>query len=175
MARLLEWLRTVVIAICLTYAIRLLLVQAYHSGDDVEHLIYDVVGGDRYMVLKIASIVQTPLRGELVITDSPESNYEIISRVIGLPGERLDIIDGEVRVNGAALKEDYLLSQLPYNYTVQIPAGEYFLMADSRADGATLGATSISWGTVPARQIEGKAWVRFWPPSRIGFFKRPQY
>ncbi len=98
-------------------------------------------------------------RGDLVVFKHPlEPERDYIKRVIGLPGDTVEIRGGYVFVNGERLAEPYvdpLYRTREYVSARRIPQGEYFLMGDHRCDSAD----SRSWGTVPAHLVKGRAFL----------------
>lgn len=103
-------------------------------------------------------------RGDIVVfwfPDDPSKSY--IKRVIGLPGDTVEVRDGVVRVNGSELDEPYLdkkLSLSPRSQApVQVKPGYYFVMGDNRDNSSD----SRTWGLVPKKYVYGKALFRYWP------------
>jgi signal peptidase I len=103
-------------------------------------------------------------RGDIVVfwfPDDPSKSY--IKRVIGLPGDTVEMHEGHVRVNGRDLEETYLDPHLNMNpYTRQptyVKPGYYFVMGDNRDNSSD----SRIWGLVPKKYIYGKALFRYWP------------
>ena len=98
-----------------------------------------------------------------------ESSATYIKRVVGLPGDRIAVVNGHVIRNGVREKDPYILQcggapecNLPKPITV--PPGEYFMMGDNRGDSDD----SRFWGPIPASWIIGVAFFTYWPPDRIG-------
>ena len=105
-------------------------------------------------------------RGDIVVfwfPDDPSKSY--IKRVIGLPGETVEMRDGTVRINGRELREKYLDPQFNVSRHSQPPtpvkANYYFVMGDNRDNSSD----SRAWGLVPKKYIYGKALFRYWPLS----------
>ena len=98
----------------------------------------------------------------------PEGSRDLVKRVIGLPGETLEVRADGVYVNGAKLNEPWLQGRSagggPSYAARVIPPDFYFVMGDNRANSSD----SRSFGPVPRSQIVGRAIFRVWPPSRIG-------
>lgn len=115
-------------------------------------------------------------RGDIVVfwyPNDPDKSY--VKRVIGLPGEIIEIRNGKVFVDGKELKEDYLDSE--YNQTLpsapskKVDEHHYFVMGDNRDNSSD----SRYWGLVPEKYIYGKAFFRYWKPSEIGFLEHGEY
>jgi len=123
--------------------------------------------GERIFVNKLVYYHWPKLeRGDIVVfwfPDDPDKSY--IKRVIGLPGELVDVREGRIRVNGQELNEPYLdpqlnLARLNHPPTV-IKPHYYFVMGDNRDHSSD----SRFWGLVPEKYIYGKALLRYWPLS----------
>jgi len=129
--------------------------------------------GECIMVNKVCYRSSGPQRGEVIIFDPPfSSEYPFIKRVIGLPGETVEIEDGKVSINGTPLNEEYIMA--PPNYTMpvtEVPENEYFVLGDNRNNSTD---SSKGW-TVPQDNIIGKAWFTYWPPSKLGIVKHYSY
>jgi signal peptidase I len=129
--------------------------------------------GECIMVNKVCYRSSGPQRGDVVIFDPPfDSEYPFIKRVIGLPGETVEIEDGKVSINGTPLNEEYIMA--PPNYTMpvtEVPENEYFVLGDNRNNSTD---SSKGW-TVPQDNIIGKAWFTYWPPSKLGIVKHYSY
>jgi signal peptidase I len=129
--------------------------------------------GECIMVNKVCYRSSGPQRGEVIIFDPPfDSEYPFIKRVIGLPGETVEIKDGKVSINGTPLEEEYIMA--PPNYTMpttEVPKNEYFVLGDNRNNSTD---SSKGW-TVPRDNIIGKAWFIYWPPSKLRLAKHYNY
>lgn len=112
--------------------------------------------------------VHPPERGEVVVFRFPKDpTRDFVKRVIGVPGDRVEIHNGTVFVNGQALKEPYLTSHDHSNMNqVFLGEGQYFVLGDNRAGSND----SRNWGTVPTENFLGKVWIIYWPLSRWGVF-----
>jgi signal peptidase I len=107
--------------------------------------------------------IHPPHRGEVIVFHFPEDpTRDFVKRVIGVPGDRVRIRDGEVFLNGSKLDEPYLTAK--GNSTtdmVELEEGEYFVLGDNRRGSND----SRNWGPVPEKNILGKVWLVYWPPS----------
>ena len=167
-------LREVVITVLIAVAIFALLrltVQSYTVV--MSSMLPNFQEGDCIMVSKVAYRSSDPQRGQVVIFSPPfDSPHPYIKRIIGLPGETVEIKDETVFVNGIALVEEYTME--PPNYTMaatQVPEDEYFVLGDNRNNSND---SHTGW-TVPRDRIIGKAWFLYWPPGRWGVVKHYAY
>ncbi|MCB8985193.1 MAG: signal peptidase I [Ardenticatenaceae bacterium] len=122
----------------------------------------------RLIVEKVSYRLITPKRGDVVVVAVPDSPVPLIKRVVGLPGETVEIRDNQVLVNGRALAEPYLPPLWQVNYPpTQIPDHSVFVMGDNRP----VSRDSRSFGPVAIDQIRGHAWVRYWPLTEAGIIR----
>ena len=129
---------------------------------------------DRLMIEKISYLFNSPERGDIIVFQAPEealviagsaTNDAYLKRVIGLPGETVEVIDGKVLINGKIIRESYIKSPPDYTWGPNVvPENQYLVLGDNR-NGSLDGHV---WGFLPDETIIGKAAVRFWPPNRIG-------
>lgn len=121
-----------------------------------------------------------PERGDVVVFEYPRNLEEdYIKRVIGLPGETIEIRDGQVFVNGHRLDEDYLGGASTFcsgsnrcNYdAIVVPPGELFVMGDNRANSSD----SREWDTLSLHRVIGQAWVLYYPFEDWGVIPSESY
>lgn len=110
---------------------------------------------------------RTPKRGDVVVFDYPEDpERQFVKRIIGEPGDRVQIEGGQVTVNGKRLDESYLRGISTSNmHPIRLDGEEYFVMGDNRSGSQD----SRHWGPLPADHIIGKVWAIYWPRSAWGF------
>jgi signal peptidase I len=104
------------------------------------------------------------------VAQSQQSSETFIKRVVGLPGDRISIVNGHVIRNGKPEKDSYIVpcagdGSCNFRGTITIPKGDYYMMGDNRPDSED----SRFWGPVPKAWIIGKAFFTYWPPNRVGF------
>ena len=115
-------------------------------------------------------------RGDIVVFWYPkEPDKSYVKRVIGLPGETVEVRGGKVFIDGQMLSEEYLDYEhnqaLPTFSAKRVDDHYYFVMGDNRDNSSD----SRYWGLVPEKYIYGKAFFRYWKPSEIGFIEHGTY
>lgn len=109
-----------------------------------------------------------PQRGDVVVFKPPIGNEtDFVKRVIGIPGDIIDIDGADVYVNGE--KTEYVdepTSRRREDYPLVVPEDMYFVLGDNRSASND----SRNWGFVSADSIEGRAWIAYWPLSELKFF-----
>lgn len=126
---------------------------------------------ERILVNKFIYRIQGIERGDVVVFYYPrDPSVSYIKRVIGLPGDRVEVHAGSVYVNGAAIEEPYLLSEFRGRYDMPettVERGHYFVMGDHRSSSMD----SRSFGSVPEKYIYGKAALCVWPIAKTGLVR----
>lgn len=168
-----QWgnIKVLIIALVVALVVRVFIAEPRYipsnSMDPTLHI------GDRLIVDKVSYHWQDPHRGDIVVFMPPPQLAELgygngqafIKRVIGEPGHRVQVAHGQVLLDGAPLAEPYILEPPQYEMVpVNVPAGSVFVMGDNRNDSND----SHVWGVLPQQNIIGRAWLRFWPLSRLG-------
>jgi len=170
-----EFLDSALLALVLVFfLIRPFLLQAYYIPSD--SMLPALHRGDRIIVLKFTYRLREPKRKEIVVFRAPPAaahgdKKDFIKRVMGLGGETIAVRynnksgHNQLFVNGKPVKEPYLREPMAYEYPpTRVPRAMLFVMGDNRNDSND----SHKWGFLPRRNLEGKAVLRFWPPSRLG-------
>lgn len=124
--------------------------------------------GERLLGNKFIYRFERPLRGDIVVFRFPPNPRKIfIKRVIGVPGDIVEIRDGKVYVNGRKLDEPYVANTPHGDFPPQrVPEGCVFVLGDNRDESND----SRFWGDLPIKYIQAKAWLRYWPPDRLEIF-----
>lgn len=173
-----EFLLTVLVAFALVFGfVRPVVAQSFFiPSASMEPTLHGCTGceNDRILVNKFIYDFTTPKRGDIVVFKSVEGhNDDLIKRVVGLPGDKIEIRDrGTLYINGKPQKEPYVVNDpcvQDYPKTcsfgpVTVPKDHYFMMGDNRANSLD----SRFFGAVPEENLIGEEFFRFWPPNRIG-------
>ncbi|MGL5082580.1 MAG: signal peptidase I [Microcoleaceae cyanobacterium] len=166
-----EGLKTVGLSIVLALGIRTFVAEARYIPSGSMEPTLEV--NDRLIIDKLGYRFKEPNRGDIVVFSPPDqlkSQYKdaFIKRIIGLPGDTVEVKGGTVYVNGEALPEDYI-AELPHEdwppagIENVVPADSYLVMGDNRNNSYD----SRKWGYVPRENIIGRAILRFWPINRM--------
>jgi signal peptidase I len=164
--------KTIFLSIFLAVGIQSFVARSYYipSGSMLPTLQIN----DRLIVDKLSYRFSNPVRGDIVVFDPPAKlgfKDAFIKRVIGLPGDRVEVKNGKVYVNDKALSEKYIEEAPNYTWSSTsltpdgiVPEGHYLVLGDNRNNSYD----GHYWGFIPKDRIVGKAVVRFWPIDRAG-------
>ncbi len=162
-----EWydlLETIIFAFILAFIIKSFILQI--SYIPTGSMIPTLNEREAVLVLRVPYYFREPKRGEIIIFKYPEDpTKEYVKRLIGLPGDKIEIKNGVVYVNGNPLEEPYVQNKTSDNYgPITVPQNSYFVLGDNRP----VSVDSRYWGFVPKKNLVGKAVFRLWPPQRVG-------
>lgn len=127
--------------------------------------------GDRIFVNRFVYKLSKPKCGDIAVFIYPADNKrDFIKRVIGLPGETMEIINGHILVNGKFVKSPSFIPNNIYYSTgkygsrkIHVPENSYFVLGDNSGNSKD----SRYWGFVPSENLKGKAFLIYWPIRRI--------
>ena len=165
-----EMLETMVPAVAIALVINLFLAQATRVyGQSMEPNLHT---DQRLVVEKISYSrwwhLRGPQRGDVVVLRVDQDSELLIKRVIGLPGDRVEIRGGQVFINGRRLSEPYLTQPTYGDYgPVDVPPLHIFVLGDNRG----FSNDSRTFGPIPLEQVVGRAWFSYWPPDQMGWVK----
>lgn len=161
--------QTLIFALILTFVLRTYVVEAREIPTGSMQPTLEI--GDKLMVEKITYRFAEIKRGDIVVFAPPpeaqdeDIKLDWIKRVIGLPGDTIEVSHGKVFVNGDPQNEPYIAQEPAYVFSpVVVPEGTVFVMGDNRNNSRD----STEWGVLPAANIKGRAFLRFWPWDRLG-------
>ena len=122
-------------------------------------------GGDVVLVYDLAyALGNAPQRGDIVECTFPERSGRYVKRLIGLPGDRIEIRENCVYINGEYLSESYV-SSVAEDYAIQLGADDYFVLGDNRADSYDSRAADM--GTLKQENIHGRVLMKIAPLRKI--------
>ncbi len=176
---LFEVIKITVITLAIILPIRYFLMQPFFvkgasmepSFDDGQYLIID----------ELSYRFREPARGEVVVFRYPiDPTQYYIKRIVGLPGETVEIVEGHVKIFNAEHPLGFVLDETNYlpaniatynNVKKELGQSDYFVLGDNRSASYD----SRSWGVLPRANITGRVWLRAWPPQTAKVFAEPQY
>jgi signal peptidase I len=181
-AMLKEWIESLIVALLLAMVIRTFVVQAFRIPTGSMRM--TLIEGDIILVNKFlygAKVpftdlrlpkVRAPKRGDVVVFIYPENpKKDFIKRLVGLPGDVVEIKNGTLYVNDSPVLEPPFTAHYYYNrgnfgaeeQKIIVPADSYYMLGDNSASSQD----SRYWGFVPAKNVLGKAILIYWPLNRI--------
>jgi signal peptidase I len=183
-----EWIAVIGGALVVALVIKTFLIQAFYIPSGSMEPTLDI--GDRVLVNKLSYRLHDVNRGDLVVFEANEGHgdcgqpvseaaanaaetgiKDLIKRVIALPGETIDLQDNHVVIDGRVLEEPYIAEGVvtaptgSIEFPFEVPEGCVFVMGDNRTDSRD----SRIFGPIDEDQIVGRAFIRVWPLSQIGF------
>ncbi len=170
-SQLRELIETVGSAVIIAALIMIFIARAYTvNGDSMLPTLHH---GERLLIDKISYRFIEPSRGEIIVFKNPSNTREqFVKRVIGLPGDKVAIIQGVVYINDQPIEEDYTLAPARIGFAPQIvPEGTYFVLGDNRNNSEDSRFSRV--GFLPRELIVGRAVWRYWPLNQIDLMLRP--
>ncbi len=164
---LLETLQTILLALVLY-----LLIDSVVARVRVENISMKptLQPGEFILVNKLAYRVGSLGHGDIIVFHYPlNPSEDYIKRVIGLPGDTVDVRGGTVYVNGQGLDENYIAAKPTYDGEWKVPQNAVFVLGDNRNQSSD----SHSWGFVPLQNIVGRAMVIYWPLDNLKVLNEP--
>ena len=173
-----DTIKIIVISLIIIIGIRSFVMQPFFvNGQSMEPNFHD---GDYLIVNEIGYRLDDPKRGDVVIFHYPNDPSQFfIKRIIGLPGEKIEIKNNEITIynkehsDGFTLDEVYIPRSaiISKDYSQELKNDEYYVLGDNRAASSD----SRVWGVLEKHYIVGKAWVRAWPFNNFSVFEGVEY
>lgn len=158
---------TLILSVILFAAINTVTARIRVDGASMEPTLHS---GEFVIVNKLAYRLGRPTVGDVIVFHFPrDPDQEYIKRVIGLPGDQVEIKDGQVSVNGQPLVEQYIAASPAYESSWEVPGDSLFVLGDNRNNSSD----SHNWGPVPMDYVVGKAIFVYWPPTEWGVVDHP--
>lgn len=174
-----ETIKIIIVSLAIIIPVRYYLIQPFFvRGASMEPTFEN---SDYILIDEITYQFRSPKRGEVVVFRSPENSSQFfIKRIVGLPGETVQIKSDRVTIFSSSNTAGILLDESPYlaanqetkgNLSVKLDDNEYFVMGDNRLQSSD----SRRWGALGKNMITGKVFVRIWPFSQFKTFQLPEY
>lgn len=183
-----EWAESIVIALILALLIRQFIVQAFKIPTGSMRM--TLIEGDRILVNKFMygakfpftdfrlPDLRQPKRGDVIVFMYPEDpKKDFIKRLVALPGETIEIRNGNIYIDGKLNADPLIYNRYYYNrldsefgkegQKIKVPEGSYYVLGDNSSSSRD----SRYWGFVPEKNILGKAILIYWPPQRVRLIK----
>lgn len=166
-------LRTFAIAFSIAIFVRIFIVEPRYIPSLSMYPTFDI--GDQFLVDKISRVARPPTDNDVIIFEPPlalqQRGYKksdaFIKRIVARAGEVVYVHDGVVEVDGVIRDEPFINESPFYNWGPgKVPEGHVMVLGDNRNNSFD----SHIWGFLPEENIIGRAWFRYWPPSRFGTF-----
>lgn len=161
---LIEWVKSIAIAIVVAIFIKTFIFNStYVLGNSMYPTLHE---RDRLFAFKLPLYFSGPDRGDVIVLRAPDNeNKDYIKRVIGIAGDKVEIKDGRVYLNGELLEEPYVAegsyTQVYDQDTWIVPEGQVFVLGDNREEGAS--KDSRYFGCVPLKLVKGITGFRYYP------------
>lgn len=169
---ILSTLLYLLVVVALTFLFVRFVAQRTHvNGDSMNVTLED---GDNLIVDKISYRFKDPERFDIIVFPYQyKENTYYIKRIIGMPGETVQIIDGMIYIDGEVLSETYGKEEMQYAGVavdpIELGEDEYFVLGDNRNNSSDSRDPSV--GNIHRDQIIGKAFIRIWPLNKIGILR----
>jgi signal peptidase I len=162
-------LETLVLAVLLFLAINAVSARIRVDGSSMVPTLSD---GQFVMVSRLSYKLGEPNHGDVIVFHYPrDPEQEYIKRIIGLPGDNVEMMNGNVYVNGQIIEEPYIAADARTTNQWNIPANHVFVLGDNRNNSQD----SRNFGTVSMENLIGKAIFIYWPPTDWGLITHPEY
>ncbi|MEW5805316.1 MAG: signal peptidase I [Patescibacteria group bacterium] len=162
----LELLESILLSLIIILPIRFFIIQPFFvKGQSMEPNFHE---NDYLIVDELSFRLRQPGRGEVIVLRSPiQENYFFIKRIVGLPGETIEIKNSQITVyseeypQGLVLSEPYLAKEITTegNFRIEVGDNQYFVLGDNRSASYD----SRRWGLLGGEDIIGRVWLRLWP------------
>jgi signal peptidase I len=165
-----EIVETILLTLAVFFLIRTVVQNFHIDGYSMEPTLHT---GQYLIINKLVYLWHQPDRGDIVVFEYPRApNRDFIKRVIGLPGEKIEVKQSKVYINDKPLEESYVASPPLYSWgPVVVGPNEYCVLGDNRNNSSD----SHTWGMLPRANIVGQAWLSYWPPQYWGVVSVPSY
>lgn len=159
-----EILETLVLTVLIFVGIRVVVQNFRIEGRSM----FPTLHPDQYLLVNklLYHGFSDPQRGDIIVFEAWSADKDFIKRIVGVPGDEIEVRENLVYVNGVALDEPYLTQPTTDNIgPITLDGDMYYVMGDNRGNSSD----SRTYGPLPREKMIGKAWLTYWPPGEIGF------
>lgn len=165
-----EVLHTALISLAIFFFVYILIVQPHRVKG--ESMVPNFADGELLLTEKVTYRFQEVRRGDVVVFEAPASRkVDFIKRIIGLPGDSVEIRNGSVSINDGKLIEPYETQSTDGNLKITVGENQYFVLGDNRMASSD----SRSFGPIDKGTIKGRAWLVYWPIKKWRIISRVNY
>lgn len=178
-----DFIETIVIALSIFLVVYLFFMQPHQVNG--QSMVPNFQSGDYLLTDKVTFRMRNPQRGEIIVFHAPPAancakgtGCDFIKRVLAVPGERVEVKNNGIYINGTKLKETYipanfqtLAGKFTKNRVITLGANEYMAMGDNRP----YSSDSRSWGPITKDAIVGRVFYRYWPLKSMGAIGKAEY
>lgn len=182
-ASFLDLVETLAISLSIFLVVYLFLMQPHQVNG--QSMVPNFESGEHVMTDKITYKLRDPIRGEVLVFHAPPAancvegtGCDFIKRVIGVPGDTIEVKENSIWVNGEALPEPYIpddfdimAGRATKDESVYLGPDEYFVCGDNRP----YSSDSRAWGAITKTDIVGRVFFRYWPPAAVGAVRHASY
>lgn len=182
-ATFLDLIETMAISFSIFLVVYLFFLQPHQVNG--QSMVPNFQDGEHVLTDKVSYKVREPQRGEIVVFHAPPDAHcpegtgcDFIKRILGIPGDTVEIKENAVWVNGNKLPEPYIPEDFPIlpgnatkNKSVYLGPNEFFVSGDNRP----YSSDSRAWGAITKNEIIGRVFFRYWPPSAISTVVKADY
>ncbi|MBY0753855.1 signal peptidase I [Clostridium sardiniense] len=161
-----EWLPPIIVAVLLAIMINKFLIFKVDVPTGSMEPTINI--GDKFLVTRVYNF-ENLKRGDIIVFKNNEKNQVMVKRLIGVPGDEIDIQGEKLYINGDEIKEDYVKYPDKYFGKFKVPEGKYFFLGDNRANSGD----SREWKEpyIDENDIKGKVQIRVYPIKNFGSIK----
>ncbi len=153
-----EIIETLLLTFFIFFLVNSLIGRYRIDGSSMNPTLFD---GEYLIINNISYYLDSPKQGDIIVFKHPNNDLNLIKRVIGVPGDHIEIQDRQVKVNDMVVNEPYIAAPPNYSGSWDVPEGSYFVLGDNRNNSSD----SHSWSFLPEDNIIGRALLVYWPPS----------